>query len=149
MPQARDERQDELTDTELQRDKATTEWADATRAQTELESKIRRMSDKLKDAEKTSAQLRDQVATVRNQHKQLVLKRDRGLSEREMVTSQRASLSIENVDMCAFLNRKEVFVDIAQCESVPDDELDSNISQCVSYVMEATPRDDEDEMILD
>ncbi|KAF4140428.1 hAT family C-terminal dimerization region [Phytophthora infestans] len=67
----------------------------------------------------------------------------------EMVTSQRASLSNENVDMCAFLNRNEAFVDIAQCESIPDDELDSHIPQCVSYVMEATPRDDEDEMILD
>ncbi|KAG1685332.1 hypothetical protein DVH05_024793 [Phytophthora capsici] len=67
----------------------------------------------------------------------------------EMVTSQRASLSNENVDMCAFLNRNEEFVDIAQCESIPDDELDGHIPQCVSYVMEATPRDDEDEMILD
>ncbi|KAG1690564.1 hypothetical protein DVH05_028067 [Phytophthora capsici] len=69
----------------------------------------------------------------------------------EMVTSQRASLSNENVDMCAFffLNRNEAFVDIAQCESIPDDELESHIPQCVSYVMEATPRDDEDDMILD
>ncbi|KAI9981165.1 hypothetical protein PInf_010795 [Phytophthora infestans] len=44
MTQAHDEIQDKLTDTELQRDKAATEWADAKRMQTELESKIRRMS---------------------------------------------------------------------------------------------------------
>ncbi|ETP03866.1 hypothetical protein F441_19238 [Phytophthora nicotianae CJ01A1] len=67
----------------------------------------------------------------------------------EMVTSQRPSLSNENVDMCAFLNRNEEFVDIAQCESIPDDEVDGHIPQCVSYVMDAAPRDDEDEMILD
>ncbi|KAI9981990.1 hypothetical protein PInf_009778 [Phytophthora infestans] len=44
MTQARDEIQAKLTDTELQRDKAATEWADAKRTQTELESKIRRMT---------------------------------------------------------------------------------------------------------
>ncbi|KAI9993273.1 hypothetical protein PInf_015351 [Phytophthora infestans] len=59
-----------------------------------------------------------------------------------------------NEDVLAFWMRMEhsggyTFVDIAQCESIPDDELDSHIPQCVSYVMEATPRDDEDEMILD
>ncbi|KAI9998233.1 hypothetical protein PInf_002578 [Phytophthora infestans] len=86
-----DELRDKLTDTELQRDKAATEWAVATRTQTELKSKIRRMSDKLKDAEKTSAQLRDQVAIVRNQHKQLVLKHDRSLSERD-IARQRLTL---------------------------------------------------------
>ncbi|KAF4035355.1 hypothetical protein GN244_ATG12647 [Phytophthora infestans] len=44
MTQARDEIQDKLADTELQRDKAVTEWADDKRTHTELESKIRRMS---------------------------------------------------------------------------------------------------------
>ncbi len=44
ITQLRDEIQAKLADTELQRDKATTEWADAERALTELESKLRRMS---------------------------------------------------------------------------------------------------------
>ncbi|KAI9987381.1 hypothetical protein PInf_023396 [Phytophthora infestans] len=44
MTQARDEIQAKLADTELQRDKAASEWADAKQTQTELESKIRRMS---------------------------------------------------------------------------------------------------------
>ncbi|KAI9996335.1 hypothetical protein PInf_013737 [Phytophthora infestans] len=82
--QARDEIQDKLADTELQRDKAATEWADAKRTQTELESKLRRMSDKFKDAEATSTKLRDQLATARAQHQQLVLQRDRRLSERDL-----------------------------------------------------------------
>ncbi|KAI9987380.1 hypothetical protein PInf_023395 [Phytophthora infestans] len=43
MTQARDEIQAKLADTELQRDKAASEWADAKQTQTELESKIRRM----------------------------------------------------------------------------------------------------------
>ncbi|EGZ26937.1 hypothetical protein PHYSODRAFT_431775, partial [Phytophthora sojae] len=33
----------------------------------------------------------------------------------DMVTSHRGSLSKENVDMCAFLNRNEEYVDITQC----------------------------------
>ncbi|KAI9992348.1 hypothetical protein PInf_017749 [Phytophthora infestans] len=66
------------------RDKAATEWADAKRTQTELESKLRRTSDKLKDAEATAAKLRDQLAAAHVQHQQLVLERDRGLSERDL-----------------------------------------------------------------
>ncbi|KAI9992292.1 hypothetical protein PInf_017681 [Phytophthora infestans] len=66
------------------RDKAATEWADAKRTQTELESKLRRTSDKLKDAEATAAKLRDQLAVAHVQHQQLVLERDRGLSERDL-----------------------------------------------------------------
>ncbi|KAI9998275.1 hypothetical protein PInf_002650 [Phytophthora infestans] len=91
MIQARDELKDKLTDTKLQRDKAATVWADATRVHTELKSKIRSMSDKLKTAEKTSAQLRDQVTTVRNQHKQLVLERDQSLSERDIALRREAT----------------------------------------------------------
>ncbi|ETN17784.1 hypothetical protein F442_19190 [Phytophthora nicotianae P10297] len=60
-----------------------------------------------------------------------------------MVTSQRPSLSNENVDMCAFLNRNEELVDIAQCKFIPDDEVDGHIPQCMSYVMDTAPRDDE------
>ncbi|KAJ8575258.1 hypothetical protein ON010_g3961 [Phytophthora cinnamomi] len=67
----------------------------------------------------------------------------------DMVTSHRSSISKENVDMCAFLNRNEEFVDIAQCEAIPDAELDDHIPQCVCYDMEATPHDVEDEMLLD
>ncbi|KAF4132918.1 hypothetical protein GN958_ATG17891 [Phytophthora infestans] len=44
MTRLRDEIQAKLADSELLRDKATTEWADAKRTQTELESKLRRMS---------------------------------------------------------------------------------------------------------
>ncbi|KAF4127676.1 hypothetical protein GN958_ATG23162 [Phytophthora infestans] len=44
MTRLRDEIQTKLADSELQRDKATTEWADAERSLTELESKLRRMS---------------------------------------------------------------------------------------------------------
>ncbi|KAF4132799.1 hypothetical protein GN958_ATG18010 [Phytophthora infestans] len=44
MNRLRDEIQTKLADSELQRDKATTEWADAERALTELESKLRRMN---------------------------------------------------------------------------------------------------------
>ncbi|KAI9998239.1 hypothetical protein PInf_002593 [Phytophthora infestans] len=84
MTQLRDEIQAKLADSELQRDKAATEWADAKRAQTELESKLHRTSDKLKEADATAAKLRDQLAAAQTQQQQLVLERDRGLSERDL-----------------------------------------------------------------
>ncbi|KAI9994048.1 hypothetical protein PInf_016611 [Phytophthora infestans] len=84
MTQARDDIQAKLADTELQRDKAATEWEDAKRTQTELESKFRRMSGKLKDVKTTSTQLRDRLATARTQYQQLVLESDRSLSERDL-----------------------------------------------------------------
>ncbi|KAF4148173.1 hypothetical protein GN958_ATG02638 [Phytophthora infestans] len=84
MTRLRDEIQTKLADSELQRDKATTEWADAERALTELESKLRRMSDKLKKADATTAKLQDQLSAAQTQQQQLVLERDRGLSERDL-----------------------------------------------------------------
>ncbi|KAI9981149.1 hypothetical protein PInf_010751 [Phytophthora infestans] len=84
MTRLRDEIQAKLADSELQRDKATTEWADAERAQTELESKLRRMSDKLKKADATTAKLQDQLSAAQTQQQQLILERDRGLSERDL-----------------------------------------------------------------
>ncbi|KAF4130292.1 hypothetical protein GN958_ATG20515 [Phytophthora infestans] len=56
---------------ELQRDKATTEWADAER-------------DKLKKADATTAKLQDQLSAAQTQQQQLILERDRGLSERDL-----------------------------------------------------------------
>ncbi|KAF4145896.1 hypothetical protein GN958_ATG04912 [Phytophthora infestans] len=73
-----------LKNSELQRDKATTEWADAERALTELESKLRRMSDKLKKAGATTAKLQDQLSAAQTQQQQLILERDRGLSVRDL-----------------------------------------------------------------
>ncbi|KAF4132658.1 hypothetical protein GN958_ATG18151 [Phytophthora infestans] len=84
MTRLRDEIQAKLADSELQRDKATTEWADAERALTELESKLRRMSDKLKKAGATTAKLQDQLSAAQTQQQQLILGRDRGLSERDL-----------------------------------------------------------------
>ncbi|KAF4141525.1 hypothetical protein GN958_ATG09284 [Phytophthora infestans] len=84
MTRLRDEIQAKLADSELQRDKATTEWADAERTQTELESKLRRMSDKLKKADATTAKLQDQLSAALTQQQQLILERDRGLSERDL-----------------------------------------------------------------
>ncbi|KAF4135260.1 hypothetical protein GN958_ATG15549 [Phytophthora infestans] len=84
MTRLRDEIQAKLADSELQRDKATTEWADAERAQTELESKLRRMSDKLKKADATTAKLQDQLSAAQTQQQQLILERDRGLSEHDL-----------------------------------------------------------------
>ncbi|KAF4129172.1 hypothetical protein GN958_ATG21638 [Phytophthora infestans] len=84
MTRLRDEIQAKLADSELQRDKATTEWADAKRTQTELESKLRRMSDKLKEADATTAKLQDQLSAAQTQQQQLILERDRGLSERDL-----------------------------------------------------------------
>ncbi|KAF4147591.1 hypothetical protein GN958_ATG03217 [Phytophthora infestans] len=84
MTRLRDEIQAKLADSELQRDKATTEWADAERALTELESKLRRMSDKLKKAGATTAKLQDQLSAAQTQQQQLILERDRGLSERDL-----------------------------------------------------------------
>ncbi|KAF4135165.1 hypothetical protein GN958_ATG15659, partial [Phytophthora infestans] len=84
MTRLRDEIQTQLADSELQRDKATTEWADAERALTELESKLRRMSDKLKKADATTAKLQDQLSAAQTQQQQLILERDRGLSERDL-----------------------------------------------------------------
>ncbi|KAF4130293.1 hypothetical protein GN958_ATG20516, partial [Phytophthora infestans] len=95
MTRLRDEIQMKLADSELQRDKATTEWADAERALTELESKLRRMitpyslvivnlGDKLKKADATTAKLQDQLSAVQTQQQQLILERDRGLSERDL-----------------------------------------------------------------
>ncbi|KAF4138569.1 hypothetical protein GN958_ATG12240 [Phytophthora infestans] len=84
MTRLRDEIQTKLADSELQRDKATTEWADAERALTELESKLRRMSDKLKKASATTAKLQDQLSAAQTQQQQLILERDRGLSERDL-----------------------------------------------------------------
>ncbi|KAF4144764.1 hypothetical protein GN958_ATG06047 [Phytophthora infestans] len=84
MTRLRDEIQTKLADSELQRDKATTEWADAERALTELESKLRRMSDKLKIADATTAKLQDQLSAAQTQQQQLIPERDRGLSERDL-----------------------------------------------------------------
>ncbi|KAF4150750.1 hypothetical protein GN958_ATG00051 [Phytophthora infestans] len=84
MTRLRDEIQTKLADSELQRDKATTERADAERALTELESKLRRMSDKLKKADATTAKLQDQLSAAQTQQQQLILERDRGLSERDL-----------------------------------------------------------------
>ncbi|KAF4138291.1 hypothetical protein GN958_ATG12518 [Phytophthora infestans] len=84
MTRLRDEIQTKLADSELQRDKATTEWADAERALTELESKLRRMSDELKKADATTAKLQDQLSAAQTQQQQLILERDRGLSERDL-----------------------------------------------------------------
>ncbi|KAF4142117.1 hypothetical protein GN958_ATG08692 [Phytophthora infestans] len=84
MTRLRDEIQTKLADSELQRDKATTKWADAERALTELESKLRRMSDKLKKADATTAKLQDQLSAAQTQQQQLILERDRGLSERDL-----------------------------------------------------------------
>ncbi|KAF4145909.1 hypothetical protein GN958_ATG04900, partial [Phytophthora infestans] len=84
MTRLRDEIQTKLADSELQRDKATTAWADAERALTELESKLRRMSDKLKKADATTAKLQDQLSAAQTQQQQLILERDRGLSERDL-----------------------------------------------------------------
>ncbi|KAF4128238.1 hypothetical protein GN958_ATG22575 [Phytophthora infestans] len=84
MTRLRDEIQAKLADSELQRDKATTEWADAKRTHTELESKLRRMSDKLKEADATTAKLQDQLSAAQTQQQQLILERDRGLSERDL-----------------------------------------------------------------
>ncbi|KAF4140121.1 hypothetical protein GN958_ATG10688 [Phytophthora infestans] len=84
MTRLRDEIQTKLADSELQRDKGTTEWADAERALTELESKLRRMSDKLKKADATTAKLQDQLSAAQTQQQQLTLERDRGLSERDL-----------------------------------------------------------------
>ncbi|KAF4141916.1 hypothetical protein GN958_ATG08888, partial [Phytophthora infestans] len=89
MTRLRDEIQAKLADSELQRDKATTEWADAERTQTELESKLRRMSDKLKKADATTAKLQDQLSAAQTQQQQLILERDRGLSERDRGLSER------------------------------------------------------------
>ncbi|KAF4142478.1 hypothetical protein GN958_ATG08331 [Phytophthora infestans] len=83
MTRLRDEIQTKLADSELQRDKATTEWADAERALTELESKLRRMSDKLKKADATTAKLQDQLSAAQTQQQHLILERDR-LSERDL-----------------------------------------------------------------
>ncbi|KAF4149988.1 hypothetical protein GN958_ATG00821, partial [Phytophthora infestans] len=84
MTRLRDEIQTKLADSELQRDRATTEWADAERALTELESKLRRISDKLKKADATTAKLQDQPSAAQTQQQQLILERDRGLSERDL-----------------------------------------------------------------
>ncbi|KAF4128541.1 hypothetical protein GN958_ATG22267 [Phytophthora infestans] len=84
MTRLRDEIQTKLADSELQRDKATTEWADAERALMELESKLRRMSDKLKKADATTAKLQNQLSAAQTQQQQLILERDRGLSARDL-----------------------------------------------------------------
>ncbi|KAI9992438.1 hypothetical protein PInf_017847 [Phytophthora infestans] len=84
----------EEVDTELQRDKAATEWADATRTQTELESKVRRMK-----AETTSTQLQDQLATARISNQQLFLERDRSLSERDMARRRLTLVAVAITDL--------------------------------------------------
>ncbi|KAF4145268.1 hypothetical protein GN958_ATG05541 [Phytophthora infestans] len=84
MTRLRDEIRAKLADSELQRDKAATEYADAKRTQTELESKLRRTSDKLKEADATTAKLQDQLSAAQIQQQQLILERDRGLSERDL-----------------------------------------------------------------
>ncbi|KAF4136001.1 hypothetical protein GN958_ATG14816, partial [Phytophthora infestans] len=82
MTRLRDEIRAKLADSELQRDKAATEWADAKRTRTELESKLRRTSDELKEADATTAKHQDQLSAAQTQQQQLILERDRGLSER-------------------------------------------------------------------
>ncbi|KAF4149879.1 hypothetical protein GN958_ATG00930 [Phytophthora infestans] len=79
MTRLRDEIQTKLADSELQRDKATTEWADAERALTELGSKLRRMKIRCDHRETPGS-----LAAAQTQQQQLILERDRGLSERDL-----------------------------------------------------------------
>lgn len=60
------------------------------------------------------------------------IERDFGVSGM-MLTSQRASMSGANVDMCSFINRNDEYIHINQCEAIGNDEdmstiLPSNIS---------------------
>ncbi|KAF4128577.1 hypothetical protein GN958_ATG22229 [Phytophthora infestans] len=87
MTRLRDEIQAKLADSELQRDKAATEWADAKRAQTELESKLRHTSDKLKKADATTAKLQDQLSAAQTQQQQLILERDLARRRLALVTA--------------------------------------------------------------
>ncbi|KAF4146625.1 hypothetical protein GN958_ATG04183 [Phytophthora infestans] len=66
MTRLRDEIQAKLADSELQRDKAATEWADANRTQTELESKLRRTRSRCDHRETPGSTLRspNSVATA-------------------------------------------------------------------------------------
>ncbi|KAF4131742.1 hypothetical protein GN958_ATG19063, partial [Phytophthora infestans] len=79
MTRLRDEIQTKLADSELQRDKATTEWADAERVLTELESKLRRMKSRCDHRETPGS-----LSAAQTQQQQLILERDRGLSERDL-----------------------------------------------------------------
>ncbi|KAF4142180.1 hypothetical protein GN958_ATG08637 [Phytophthora infestans] len=105
MTRLRGEIQTKLADSELQRDKATTEWADAERALTELESKLRRMSDKLKKADATTAKLQDQLSAAQTQQQQLILERDRGLSERDLARRRLALVTAAVSDPLPPLSR--------------------------------------------
>jgi hypothetical protein len=67
----------------------------------------------------------------------------------DLISPNRASLSQENVDMCAFLNRNKSFVDISQCEAIPVDELHDHVPQYVSYLTDAIPDDYLDDMIVE
>ncbi|GMF18497.1 unnamed protein product [Phytophthora fragariaefolia] len=56
-----------------------------------------------------------------------------------IVTTQRTSLSQQNIDMCSFLNRNRQFIDLLQCEQIPRGQHRLHTPSCFSFPLDADP----------
>ncbi|RLN74868.1 hypothetical protein BBJ28_00024134 [Nothophytophthora sp. Chile5] len=63
------------------------------------------------------------------------IERDFGVSGM-MVTSQRASISAQNIDMCSFLNRSREFIDVTQCPRLQGEAYKASIPSNVLVPLE-------------
>ncbi|KAG6941823.1 hypothetical protein JG688_00018463, partial [Phytophthora aleatoria] len=72
-----------ISDLAVERDHAVAEWGVATRKQTELESSIRDLSDKLKTARDAADTLNCQVSEIQGRHDRLVADHDRTFRQRD------------------------------------------------------------------
>ncbi|KAG3199761.1 hypothetical protein PC128_g5050 [Phytophthora cactorum] len=72
-----------ISDLEVERDNMIAEWGVATRKQTELESSIRDLSDKLKTAQDAADTLNRQVSEIQGRHDRLAADHDRTFRQRD------------------------------------------------------------------
>ncbi|KAG3004051.1 hypothetical protein PC121_g17865 [Phytophthora cactorum] len=79
----RDRLQLRISDLEVERDNVIAEWGVATRKQTELESSIRDLSDKLKTARDAADTLNRQVSEIQGRHDRLVADHDQTFRQRD------------------------------------------------------------------
>ncbi|KAG6942146.1 hypothetical protein JG688_00018291, partial [Phytophthora aleatoria] len=89
----RDRLQLRISDLEVERDNAIAEWGVATRKQTELDSSIRDLSDKLKTTRDAADTLNRQVAEIQGRHDQLAADHDRTFRQHDEALRRLAAVA--------------------------------------------------------
>ncbi|KAG3235092.1 hypothetical protein PI124_g19868 [Phytophthora idaei] len=82
-----------ISDLAVERDHAVAEWGVATRKQTELESSIRDLSDKLKTARDAADTRNRQVSEIQGRHDRLVADHDRTFRQRDEALRRLAAVA--------------------------------------------------------